>query len=132
MSETMDKIKMRKVVLTHLSQTIKPQNVIDLQRECAVRDTTGNGQIESKEFYKALQMANIMMTDREFQELATEVDPHATGRIQYTALLSELFLTLLYIKEYWLIQTMKSYDVDKKGGLTIRQMQKMLSENQDF
>lgn len=74
-------------------------------------------------------MANIIMTDREFGELITEVDPHQTGRVQYTALLSELFLTLLYIKEYWLVQTMKLNDVENKGGLTIRQMQRMLSEN---
>jgi calcium-dependent protein kinase len=38
LKETVDKIKMRTVVLTHLSQIIKPKNVMDLQRECLLRD----------------------------------------------------------------------------------------------
>lgn len=40
------------------------------------------------------------MGDREFKELMTEVDPDSTGKVCYDALLSALFLTLMFINEY--------------------------------
>ena len=60
------------------------------------------------------------MLEREYNELLLEIDPKKTGKVNYEALLSALFLTLMYINEYHLTTTLKSLDTDKKGGLTIK------------
>jgi hypothetical protein len=93
MDETLDKGKVRKVVLLYLSQKIAANNFVDLQRECVARDPSSTGSIPTAELFNCFERANMSLLPREFEELQLELDPTKSGRVNYEQFLTAIFMT---------------------------------------
>jgi Ca2+-binding EF-hand superfamily protein len=70
---------------------------------------------------EAFQSAQIMILEKEFKEMLSEID-QGQGKVNYEELLSALYLTQMFVNELKLTSTLRERDTQNRGGLTIAQM----------
>lgn len=57
------------------------------------KDPTKSGFISGPELFACFEKAQMQLLPREFEELASELDPSKTGRISYEQFLTAVFMT---------------------------------------
>jgi|SanBayMetagenome_1026888.scaffolds.fasta_scaffold68658_1 Ca2+-binding EF-hand superfamily protein len=88
--------------------------------------------LSAGEFQLVMQKCGNYVGDHVFKELCTELDPKETGRIPYQAFLDTLYITKMYLNEMTLYGILKEADVEKRGGVSIKQMKDILKTHPEF
>jgi Ca2+-binding EF-hand superfamily protein len=70
---TLDMIKVRRVVLLYLSEKLSPNNFTDLQKEFIKADSSKCGILTTQEFSNCFSRANMQLLPRELDELTNEL-----------------------------------------------------------
>ena len=120
-------VEIRKAVLSYFCQEVTEQNLIALRESLHSRDPDNTGNLSYEEFQQGLQQGNMPILPREFQIIASELDPEETGRIRYKVFLNEVYITKMYLKELQLYNTLQEADTQGRGGVTIAEMKQILA-----
>lgn len=120
MGATLDNAKrLRRAVLTYLSQRYTTANLEDLRAAFVAADPGKSELLASSDFQLVMQKCGMYVGDHVFKELCTELDPKETGKVPYRVFLDTLYITKMYLNEMTLYQVLKEEDKERKGGITI-------------
>ena len=71
-------------------------------------------------------------TGRQFEELYDELDKNKTGVIKYNIFIDQVSITKMYLNELELYNTLLTKEPEGVGGVTIKEMKKILETDFNF
>ena len=71
-------------------------------------------------------------TGRQFEELYDELDKNKTGVIKYNIFIDQVSITKMYLNELELYNTLLTKEPEGVGGVTIKEMKKILETEFNF
>ena len=71
-------------------------------------------------------------TNRQFEELYGELDKKKTGVIRYNIFIDQVSITKMYLNELALYNTLLEKEPEGVGGVTIKEMKKILETEFNF
>ena len=74
----------------------------------------------------------MKITDREVQKLIEELDQTKTGKVNYKDFLKYSYLCTMYLKHFNLEIMLNETDKEKKGFVTVAQLDKILQSSSEF
>jgi Ca2+-binding EF-hand superfamily protein len=92
----------------------------------ADNDKDQSGFLPNDAFVKCLSQAQMKVTDREVAKLIEELDQTATGKVNYKDFLKYSYLCTMYLKHFSLEIMLIELDKEKKGLITVAQLDKVL------
>jgi Ca2+-binding EF-hand superfamily protein len=111
---------------------VTPNNIEGLQKMLTEVDKDQSGFLSNDAFVRCLSQSQMKVTDREVAKLIEELDAAHTGKINYRDFLKYSYLCTIYLKHFNLEIMLNELDKEKKGLITVEQLDKILQSSSEF